>query len=152
MTRQWASDYAPFKSNTDDPNGTDNGEGGSKINNNTKQDSMQTPQKLLEAMGIFGESVDHDGEDSINKRDGVSIQKKGKNYKRNNDIDDLKGMIQKVIFNKFDEVQSSLSKPSPSVKRVKPIVSTIPPTRQRTWKTSIYFQNLSPLPIMYPYS
>lgn len=65
---------------------------------------MQTPQMLLEAMGILGESVNHDDKDSTNKREGAIIQKEGNNDERNTDIDDLEGMMQKVIFKQIDEI------------------------------------------------
>ena len=71
---------------------------------------------MLEVLGGFGERVDHDDKDSTNNRDGAIIPKESNNDERNNDIDNLKGITQKVIFKQIDEIQSSLSKPSPSTK------------------------------------
>ena len=74
---------------------------------------MQTPEELLEIMGILRGSVHgHANKDSINKNDNEIRQKDGNVDEHNND---LKGMMQKVLF-KFDEFQSSLPKSSSSAK------------------------------------
>ena len=74
---------------------------------------MQTPEELLEIMGVSRGSVHgHANKDSINKNDNEIRQKDGNVDEHNND---LKGMMQKVLF-KFDEFQSSLRKSSSSAK------------------------------------
>ena len=122
LAQQWASDYALSKNRGKglDANSSSK-EGVTEDRDNLQEstnDDMQTPDELLEAMGILGGSTRSYADSKTKERQDVRSGKDNNNQNDNDNHDDeksnsnLKGMMQKVLF-KFDEFQSSLPKPSP---------------------------------------
>ncbi|KAL7527514.1 hypothetical protein ACHAXR_001994, partial [Thalassiosira sp. AJA248-18] len=114
MAQQWASDYALSKNKSATDKNDNRNEGGSKgTAANHAAESIQTPEDLLEAMGILGGSA---GGQSGNDCDTTAGSKQRSKEKINDGPNDLKGVMQKFLF-KFDDFQSSLPKSSlPSTK------------------------------------
>ena len=110
MAQQWASDYATSKKK----GSVNDNERAASIQGapSSAEESIQTPEDLLEAMGILGGSSRGNTTNNSSDEEKQTCDKDERDTFVDEDpTTDLKGMMRKVLF-KFDEFQSTLPKSS----------------------------------------
>ena len=110
MAQQWASDYAASKKK----GSVNDNERAASIQGapSSAEESIQTPEDLLEAMGILGGSSRGNTTNNSSDEEKQTCDKDERDTFVDEDpTTDLKGMMRKVLF-KFDEFQSTLPKSS----------------------------------------